>query len=305
MRSRLLPDMCMALGMVLTGLASPCLAGENAPTSARKWNGSEIFALRLPQEQLVALNGVVSFDNAGMGTGSMLYPAPSAVGLLAAIVTHGLVESSMKRKQHAKLQEAANQVLTSYAPVLDGYSIRELVLESLEKPAFGANKRMLERTADPGNDWVVETTPVFRITQDQRALIIDNMIAVYAPSLTAPVYENTVEVVSDAIRANDPTVFWTADSGTQLKRECADLYRTSVQIALRSSEHQSSDMQNAFRTIGYVEGSTRKWERGRPIHEECHRVVLLTLRGTLMSVPSLQPVSGADSTEQCDDIDGG
>ena len=44
------------------------------------------WLLRLPEDDKVAFAGAVSLDQAGLGTGQILYPVPGLVGLFAAIV---------------------------------------------------------------------------------------------------------------------------------------------------------------------------------------------------------------------------
>ncbi|MGH8076278.1 MAG: hypothetical protein ACREPE_02990 [Lysobacter sp.] len=243
------------------------------------------WALQVPDEP-ITLTGVVSFDNAGNGAGSMLYPAPHAVGLLAAIVTHGIIESSMKRKQRDKLQEAANQILVPYQPTLANYSNKDVALAALARRPFGDRKSLVASPGAAATSWRIESTPRFSLTQDQRAFTLDNAIVLYSPGSTVPAYRTAVRVVSHPRDGVDFISLWTADHGAELKKEWGNLFAESIDVALRTQAAKPGDGGAAFETVRYSEGSTQKIERAQPLYEECGRLVLKTLRGALMSVPA-------------------
>ena len=258
------------------------------------------WSLRLPKDDIVVYKGVVSFDAAGVGSAPILYPAPNAVGLLAAVITHGLIVESSKKAQKDKLQEAADQVLSPYQAVLSNYKHKELMQRGLEKTSTGGGKRLVEFSDRPDSDWFIESAPTFSITQDQSVIILDNAISIYARDAAAPpAFQNSVRVISQAKVDTDLARFWTADQGEKLKEESAALFAESLDIALREVAGGSAQNSNAFKTIRYVEGSTEKMERAQIISERCNRVVIKTLRGSLMSVPSRQGVAGAAAADQC------
>lgn len=243
------------------------------------------WALQVPADVPVALSGVVSFDAAGTGQGAMMYPAPNAAGLLAAIVTHGVLESSMKRKQREKLQEAADQVLLPYQSVLANYSNNNVALEALLRQPFGYRKTLAAVPSTPATSWRIDSAPRFSLTQDQRAFILDNAITVYAPASNVPAYRTAVHVVSHPRDGEDLVGLWTANQGTELKKEWGYLFAESVDVALRVLSAKPGNDVAAFETVRYAEGSSEKMERAQPLYKECGRVVLKTLRGALMSVP--------------------
>jgi hypothetical protein len=48
----------------------------------------------------------------------------------------------------------------------------------------------------------------------------------------------------------------------------------------------ASNNDQPFRTIRYLEGTAEKMERAQLINEHCGRLLIKTLRGSLMSVPA-------------------
>ena len=254
------------------------------------------WVIRVPAAEPVAVNGVVSFDTAGTGPGSMLYPAPGAVGLLAAIVTHGIIESSVKRKQRIKMQEDADQILLPYRATLATLSNRDVEQAALSRHPFGDRKKPDVSVAGATPQWRINSTPHFLLTQDQRAFIVDNAIDVYAPASDVPAYRTVVRVVSRPRDEQDLVTLWTADQGSELKKEWAYLFSESVEVALKTARSGAGE---AFTTMRYMEGGSEKIERAQVLYRECGRAVLRTLRGTPMSVPVRQEAPADSATGVC------
>lgn len=256
------------------------------------------WSLRLPEDEKVTYRGVVNLDEAGMGTGSMMYPAPNAAGLLAAVITHGFIVDAQKKAQKDKLQAEADKVLLPYQAVLSEYKHIDLMQRALEKASTGGSKKLVAFSEKPGADWFVESRPVFLVTQDQSAIILDNAISIYAPGApAAAAYQNVVRVVAKAREETDLASFWTANQGEKLKEESARLFADSLDIAFGELATGSSKDNNAHKTVRYLEGNVEKMERGELVSQNCSRVVIRTLRGWLMSVPARR--SAATAVDEC------
>src|SRR6266853_2564941 len=276
-------------------------AGQAAPRVIGK---DSSWSLRLPKDDKVVYRGVVSFDEAGVGNRQIMYPAPNAVGLLAAVLTHGAIGGSMKDSQKDKLQEADDKVLLPYESVLGSYKHQELMRRGLQKTLMGGSKKLVEFSEKPGADWFIESAPVFSITQDQTTIILDISISVYAPNApSAAAYQNAVRVVSLAKDGADLASFWTANDGEKLKEESASLMAESLDIILSEMASGSSKEGNPYKTVRYFEGKTEKMERGQLISERCGRVLIKTLRGGLMSVPARRGTATAPASD-CADVPG-
>lgn len=265
--------------------APPGLAAGVAPYAAGTG-----WTLRLPKPEKVIYRGIASFDEAGSGAGGMLYPAPNAVGFLAAVLTHSLLVGSAKDQQKTKLQQEADKVLEPYQPVLGEYLQKDLMQRGLQLVAAGGNRRLVDADAAPAADWLIDSTPVFSLTRDQSTIVLENVIAVYAPSLpSAPAYQNVIRVVSKPRTESDLVAFWTANQGEKLKDESAGLLAQSLDIALGEVSAAPGQQAVPQKTYRYQEGSAEKMERGQLVSERCGRTVIRTLRGWLMSIPSKRP----------------
>jgi hypothetical protein len=216
---------------------------------------------------------------------ALMYPAPSAGGMLAAVLTHGLLVGAAKDDQKAKLQTAANNVLGPYKAVLDNFDFRDLMRRALRKTANGANGKLIDPPDDAGSEMLVESLPVFSLTQDQKAIILDNVVSITVRRNT-PAAIHPIRVVSTAQSETDIVAFWMRNDGEKLKDESARLVALSFDIAFRNVVSEADNVTPPYRTIRYQEGAAEKIERAQVLSNDCSRLVIRTLRGTLMSVPA-------------------
>lgn len=239
------------------------------------------WVVRLPAADPVVFRGAENFDTAGTGAAPMLYPAPSAAGLLAVVLVHGLMNESAKSAQKAKLQEQADQVLVPYRKLLAAYTHAELA-QGAPAPA-----------SVDGQAWQVDSAPVFSLTQDQQALVLDNVVSVRrAGSAGAAAYESVVRIVSAPTAEADPVAYWSKDNGAAFRAVAGALMRESIELAVSMADKTMPAGAAAQKTFRYFEGGTERVERASLVFERCARRVLLTLRETLMSVPL---AAGADA----------
>jgi len=245
------------------------------------------FNLKLPAATMVPFRGEVSFDSAGQNTGGFLYPAPNAGGLLVAIATHAAISSSINDSQKTSFQEKADTVLDPYKSIISHYSYQELVDSSLKK--LGPNKYglIISKTDTVDQPWTIESSPVFILSQDKDALVLQNTIAVYmAGRPNSVIYKNMIQVISSPMETADFERYWSNNDGTNLKNTSSDLFSDSLNIALAEMRKEDAAEEGAYRTFHYLEGKHEKLERAQLIAEDCKRMVIRTLRGWVMSVPA-------------------
>ena len=106
--------------------------------------------LRLPEDDKVAFAGAVSLDQAGLGTGQILYPVPGLVGLFAAIATHGAIVETSKNHQKNQLQQNANLVMNPFESALSQFRFGELVRQALTMVRLGGNGTLIAGAAGNG-----------------------------------------------------------------------------------------------------------------------------------------------------------
>ncbi|MCE3608274.1 hypothetical protein LXA47_32415 [Massilia sp. P8910] len=243
------------------------------------------FGLRLPATDTVAFHGAVNFDKAGgAGGGAMLYPAPGLVGLLAAVATHAIVSGTMRDAEKERIRTAADKVLAPYQSVLGAYTHQELMQASLAHIKAGGAKQIIAQAAAPApGDIVVDSVPLFYLTQDHQALILDNAISIKTAGRATP-YETIIRIVSPERGDGAGPDLWLGDDAGMLKWESARMYAQALDIALADMATPGAPAL-PYKTVRYNEGANERMERAQLISESCDYLVLRTLRGNLMAVP--------------------
>ena len=257
------------------------------------------WSLRLPKEEKVIYRGALTSEGASVGGFAGPYPAPNVAGFLAAIVTHAVIADSAQARQRQQAQENADRVLSHY-PVLKEFRHNELMQKGLEKVSAGGAAKLVAAAEKPAAGWLIDSTPVFILTQDQRAIILDNAIVIYPPGAAeTAAYQNVIRVVSRPQTGDDVFAFWSAGEGAALKEESAGLLAMSLDIALAEVTGTLGGENAAQKTFRYPEGGIERMERGQLVAERCDRLVIRNLRGWLMSIPARQPApdcAGATTT---------
>lgn len=115
-------------------------------------------------------------------------------------------------------------------------------------------------------------------------------------TLPASDYRTTIRVVSNPNTNENSVVEWTANNGEKLKDQSAKLLAESFDIAFRDAGDTSDKEKIPERTIRYREGGREKMERAQVLSTQCDRLLIRSLRGTLLSVPIQPIVAGASDT---------
>lgn len=288
-RSRAMQRAAILVALLMFGKATQAgdSTTEELPYSATAEVPAPVLSLRLPAEERIAFRGVVNFDGVGTGSSSFLYPAPNAGTFLAGVIVHGLFVESAKQEQKQKLQAEADKILQPYETVLNSYRLEDLMHRGLARIATTGEKKIVKDRQSPDTDWFIETAPGFSMTQDQKAIILDNVIVIHRPGAAAgAAFRNVVRAVSSARTESDLVAYWTANDGLNLKEETADLLAESLDIALAEAMHGPIHNSNPHKTYRYFEGDIERMERAQLISERCNRLVIRTLRGWPMAIPA-------------------
>lgn len=252
------------------------------------------WAVRLPKETNVAFRGIANTDSAGGGAGAMLYPAPNVAGFFAALITHGLLNNATRNAEMNRIQSTANKILDPYRENINNFRNDELYSAMRDQKRSLSNPiRIALFEEAPSDEWFFIIDPIVSMTQDQKALILDSVILVYAPnSPSMPAFQNVLRVVSAPINSNDPLAYWNEMSGINIKNTSAQLLSMALELAaiesIKSPQKENAPASNP-RTVRYFHGASEKIERAELLRISCERAVIRTLRGGLMWVPLKQP----------------
>lgn len=239
----------------------------------------------------VEFRGLANFDSAGInahsalviGTGNAAFAAVTAVSfLINAAVINGARES-----QKSRVQLEADKILLPYGSILANYRSRDLYAKALLQTRNMAPKSM------SGKAGKVSASPVFSMTQDQKALVLDSVIEVREQEFPALANTSTIRVVGRPKEGGDLTAYWTAQEGSALRSESESLLAEALEIALKFGNPSFvANPAPAMKTLRFMQGDVERVERAEVLNQACSRTVFRTLRGSLMSVPTLRPDSG-------------
>lgn len=240
--------------------------------------------LKMAGDEKVAFSGQINYDNAGIKGTQMLYPAPSFVGFLAAIATHGTIASAQRNSEKEAMRTRADKILTGYQPLLDEFKTGELASASLGMVNTPGKKQISHADSQIGpHDITIETQPKFIITQDQRAIILENAISILVGGNATP-YLTQIRVLSNDIGEDAPAKAWTDEQGRKLKEESSRLLATSLELALDNMQ-ATGKAEGVQKTLRFQEGGKEKIERGLLVREDCGRIFFKSLRDELISAP--------------------
>jgi len=239
----------------------------------------------LPDEP-VPFHGMVDMDNAGLGSGGMLYPTAGLgiLGLLVGVATHAALVGGSRSSQESKMQLAADKVLDPYAGELAQFRMLDLQRRALALTPSTAVAHLHDVKETPADEMFVQAVPAFAMTPDSAALVLDETLVVRPSATSQQGTQQVVRFVSAPRVESDVKSAWSADNGAALKSTAADLMAQSLDVALQQSRHPPDD-KAPFRTLRYALGDKERMERGQLLEETCDRLVIRTLRGALLVVP--------------------
>lgn len=310
---RLMPC-ALGVTMSLLGAAAVAVPGAVAGEAAESvpWAVAaaaemriDVLELRLPKDKRVSFSGIADYDAAGGRPGFMLYPAPDPITAVAGLVTHATILGYQKRHEKSQIRATADGVLAPYTGVLENFSNEDLMRQGLDVLDIKGSKRLLAEAEHEVPGVLIDCVPAFFMTQDGRALVLENSIRIRridappatsggvvkqaAPAVTA----TTVKIVGSPLPDTDSNVeaYWMTDGGDALRTASVNLFRDSLKLALENMQAAAPASAADFHTIRYREGGSEKMERAAVIFTMQSRLVLKNLRGWILSVPVLQPAA--------------
>ena len=262
-----------------------CLAALlSSAASVASARDGQALALRGALDQKVEIHGAINRDKAGSGPGVMMYPAPGLAGMLAAIATHAIIANGVQSAEKIRMREDADQILLPYQAVLAGYKYVDLMMDAVPLITTAGTLRVITAvTGGAPEEFLVDTLPMFYMTQDRRALVMENTLKVTVAGRAAP-YQTMIRVISPARDAQVTGAFWFDDNASKLRQTSAAMFARSIDIAINDMRGNAANV-GVFKTVRYAEGGAERMERAEILSSSCDQLILRTLRGHLMAVP--------------------
>jgi hypothetical protein len=221
--------------------------------------------------------GVLNKDNAGTHQGNVMYPGVAGLaGLFVGVLTHAAVSSSVQEAQMKRLQTQADAVLQPYSQALQALSSEELLQLT--------RAELAQQGLLPGDGRSsLEVLPVFLMTQDRRAVLMD-VVAQFNDGISTRTLG--MRVVSDPRTLVQDKDDWAAADGSGLRRVSVSLLTRAVRhLLVHFGDTSPVAEPRVERTVRFAEGGAQRMERAAVLEQRCGRALLRTLSETLMSVP--------------------
>lgn len=259
----------------------------------------ENIYIKVDFKENVNFQGQYSYDDVGIDGGDILYPAPTAEVFIASIIVHAITANSMNNEEKTVVQKKADQVLKEYEGYLDNYEQEELiesVLASInQKYAFGLVK---SNTAPIDQGFVLNSQPVFFVSQDQRSIVLKHLMSLSrSHELKSVVYKNIVEVSSKRIESDDLPSYWLANDNLPIL--AGQLYAESLELFLDDVLDKFENNLNKEKTFRFQQNGKTHYERGTLVKHHCGQTTIRTLRGWLKSIPS-EYIKGKREEASCE-----
>jgi hypothetical protein len=272
-----------------TVVAATAVASGTVATAPRPAGDGEplpSWTLATLPDDPVAFHGLVNMDNAGLGSGTMLYPTGGLglVGLLVGVATHAAIVGGSRSGQESAMQRSADKVIEPYHDSLARFHALELERRALALTPTAAVAHLRDAKDAPAGEAFVLAVPEFAMTADSAALVLDETIVLRPSAGSDKGVQQVVRVISPPRVEENLRDAWSADDGAALKATAAALMAESLDVALRQSRHPADD-KAAFRTLRYRFGDSERMERAQLLEETCDHLVMRTLRGALLVVP--------------------
>ena len=270
----------------------PVCAAEEIP--ADREMSIPALSMRVPKEDLVSFAALANEDSVTGQPGSMMYAGPAPAALVG-VIAHGVIESHRQAKEKKNKNSLSDLVLAPYQHSLSHFTNAELMRRALDGLTTHGDKALIGFSERAGPGWLIECLPQFFMTQDARALVLQNSIVIHSPDAASPAtFKNVVEVVEEPrdTVGKDTENTWMIQDGAFLASASVDLLRESVDLALREIHGDFAGHAAAYHTVRYPRGGAERMERAQILSESPQRLVLKTLRGWIMSVPVVAEASG-------------
>lgn len=246
------------------------------------------WILAAPSAERVDFRGLASFDGAGVDTKAALFvgaghPVFAAVTALSFAINAVAIDHA-REAQKTSVQLEADKILLPYETILAAYRSSDLHAEAVRQAKAVPLKTPNTRA------WQVAARPVFSMTQDQRAIVLDTVVEVRAPDSTTPAFASAIRVVGAPHDRADLSAFWSAEQGRALRGDSEALFAEALRLAVQSANANANEVSAlGAKSLRFMQGGIERVERGELLAQDCSRTVFRSLRGALMSVPTLRP----------------
>lgn len=245
----------------------------------------KVISVKVKQEK-VPFYGILK-TQVGTEASSIYYSGDAGVaGFLGQIFVHAAIANKAQESQLSKQQKAADKVLEDYQSYIEQVTYSSL-LDSTANTIKLDHIRLniIDSTSTITNGLIIESLPVFYISQDKTTIIIKHHLrATYASMPDQIVFENSSKIISPAIEINDGIDSWKYRNGEQFFATTKQLYHDSLNLLIQDM-YQLLKSNEQEKTYKYYIGKEKHYIRGNMINNNCKNIILRGLQGNLVVLP--------------------
>lgn len=250
---------------------------------------SKTLYIKMPWALPVKFSGELDLGNIDSVGGNGGYVSDYGLGgavVAAQLIGQAIGTNSAKNKRYEAAKNEADKILEPYSEQLLKFDHGEL-WHGLDKSAFTSPVHAFSDNQDRINATIIEIKPEFILTQNQKALILENNVSVYNESTPDLIlYQNRYIIVSDSVDNEVIGNYWSDEEYQPFKSVGLELFNASIQL-VNKTINQSISAKEAQRTHRYLLGEQKQFERGSLVRESCDRLTIKNLHGHIVNAPKL------------------
>jgi hypothetical protein len=268
------------------------------PISSKQVADKKIIFSLNPKKRL-ELRGLYNYNNIKTDDRAILYDASAGVlGVFVQAAIHANINSSALDAKKLAAQEQSNKVISPLLAVTE--KINQHALQVNSEAVLNVDFNTLEAAANPDNI-VVNSNPIFYLTQDHTTLILKHILIANQKSKiknskkkprSKPIYSNLIEVISAPLEGDLHIDHLKIENGVKFKELAQQLYTQSIDIALKDfyGKFEKKQKQQTFKI---QQGDSTRFERGNQLEQNCNHTILRNLRGWLISYSNNEAICTA------------
>ena len=246
--------------------------------------------------------GVLKTETGRTGAALVYQGGAGLAGLFAQVLTHAAIENAAQQEALKKAQEEADVVLAGYTELISKNTQRMLISHSIKhlnisRPAISIISPT-ENMVLAEKQLILESLPVFYMSQDQQSLVLDHQLkAYYKHQPDAVIYQNMAKAISKKQAVDENLNRWKANNGELFIQTTKNLHLSSLQILLEDM-YKSLVSQGKDATHKYYIGNKKHYVRGKVLLSNCKHTAIRNLKGNILVIQRNSPETSLSCQEQ-------
>lgn len=256
------------------------------PIQTQPADPTQIFVALQPGGK-IGFQGELPRNTADPGTAAVLYPGYHAGAFIAGVVMHAMLQQGVDSAEVRRTEKLKQEVLNKYQALLTKVSLDSLLHPNTQIAANGSNVFLQPASQAPAgsNVHLLHVKPVYWITQNDRSITLHNQLSLSESRRPEAGIKLVETEYTAALPEQDPAQGSLSEATfDRINAILQDSFVKSIEVGLRYIDNTPAAQQAI--TLRYLEGGQKQVERGYLISRNCDRLLFLSLRRVIKSVPT-------------------